>query len=178
MKCDKCGVSSSQYLSEEKFINVQSDDGEKHYCPYCYELIQNVDDTYFAITEQNEKAKYEKLNNQIMMTTTNGFENHLISKYIGVVSSRMVASTSIFTDLSASFQDIIGGRSPQIEKALQILEKNAVMELESKAQSLGANAIIGYKSDIDEISGKNMQMFMISVYGTAVFISENKLENQ
>ncbi len=36
-KCYKCGVQDSQYLSEEKFIEIDGND----YCPYCANKISN-----------------------------------------------------------------------------------------------------------------------------------------
>lgn len=38
---------------------------------------------------------------------------------------------------------------------------------------MGANAIVGFKVDFDEISGKDKSMFMVSVSGTACIIEIN-----
>lgn len=53
----------------------------------------------------------------------------------------------------------------------------AMDKLIASASKVGANAIVGIRMDIDEISGKSTQMFMISVSGTAVLIkSKYQLE--
>jgi uncharacterized protein YbjQ (UPF0145 family) len=113
------------------------------------------------------------VNKLVRMTTAGNFEDCTIIKHIGVVSARTVVGTSFFTEIFAGFTDVFGGRSKKIENELLSLEESAVFELEQKTMKLGGNAIIGYRFDIDEISGKNMQMFMISVSGTATVIKES-----
>ena len=46
-----------------------------------------------------------------IITTTNSVENQQVESYLGVVTSNFVAGTSIFSDIFASFSDIVGGTS-------------------------------------------------------------------
>ncbi|MBQ4126900.1 MAG: heavy metal-binding domain-containing protein, partial [Alistipes sp.] len=48
--------------------------------------------------------------------------------------------------------------------------QNAMYEIEQKAASIGADAVVGLKMDFNEISGKGKTMFMVSAVGTAVKI--------
>ena len=45
-----------------------------------------------------------------------------------------------------------------------------MIEIEQKAASIGADAVVGLKMDFNEISGKGKTMFMVSAVGTAVKI--------
>ena len=45
--------------------------------------------------------------------------------------------------------------------------------MKNKAIRIGANAIVGFKVDFDEISGKDKSMFMVSASGTACKIEYN-----
>ena len=112
------------------------------------------------------------------ISTTNSISGFNIIKHIDIVSSRMVAGTNIFTEAFASFADVFGGRSESFENNLDNLYKKLLIDLQKKAKRLGANAVIGISFDIDEISGKNFQMFMISGIGTAVIIEKDNKNNK
>ncbi|MCW2259631.1 MULTISPECIES: heavy metal-binding domain-containing protein [Sphingobacterium] len=68
----------------------------------------------------------------------------------------------------ASFVDIFGGRSCNYENKLQELYKSVVESLKQSARSYRADAVIGFSVNIDELSGKGTQMFMITAIGTSV----------
>jgi hypothetical protein len=61
----------------------------------------------------------------------------------------------------------------KIGKQAQAIIRSSAYELEKKARSLKADALIGLKMDFDEISGKNKQLFMVTGYATAVRLSQN-----
>ncbi|MFD0794511.1 heavy metal-binding domain-containing protein [Mucilaginibacter litoreus] len=105
---------------------------------------------------------------KILVTTTELLSGMEIESYVKPIFANVVIGTNIFSDFSASLTDIFGGRSSTYEKKLQSLNDNALQILKSKASELGANCIIGLKINSQQISGKNVQMFMVSAYGTAV----------
>lgn len=109
----------------------------------------------------------------MIITTTNSIDGAKVEKYLGVVTANLVIGTGFFSDLMASFTDFFGGKSGTYRKELEDLFQSAHEELSLKATLLGANGVLGFKIDFDEISGKGMQMFMISVSGTAVKLSEH-----
>lgn len=104
----------------------------------------------------------------MIITTTNYIENATIEKYLGVVTTNLVIGTGFLSDLVASFTDFFGGMSGTYRRQMDDLYEKAYNALSLKASSMGANGILGFKNDFDEISGKGVQMFMISVSGTAV----------
>lgn len=106
----------------------------------------------------------------IPISTTNTIAGAEIVQHKGLVSSRTVLGTGLFSDWAAGLSDIFGGRSNTYENQLERLYSILIDNLKLKAKKLNANAIVGLKIDIDEISGKGMQMFMISGVGTAVNI--------
>ncbi len=110
----------------------------------------------------------------VIITTTNSIENTTIEKYLGVVTSNLVIGTNFFSDFIASFSDFFGGLSGTYQSKLDELYEMAKSTISRKAQLLGANCILGFKIDFDEVSGKGKSMFMVSVSGTAVKIRFNK----
>lgn len=78
-----------------------------------------------------------------------------------------------FLILQRRLQIFFGGRSGSYKRKLQIIYNEASKELKQKAINLGANAIVGFKVDFDEISSRDKSMFMVSVSGTACIIEKN-----
>lgn len=111
---------------------------------------------------------------RLFITTTNGIENAKVLNYCGIVSSHIVAGTGFFSDFAAGLSDFFGGRSGTYRNQLNSLYDEAIDELSHKANLLGANCIIGLHIDFDNISGKNMSMFMITAVGTAVNVESNE----
>lgn len=113
------------------------------------------------------------MKNRFIITTTDTIENCPIKRYIDTICSNIVIGTNVFSDFAASVTDFFGGRSGSYKRKLQIIYNEASKELKQKAINLGANAIVGFKVDFDEISSRDKSMFMVSVSGTACIIEKN-----
>ena len=109
--------------------------------------------------------------NNILITVTNNLEGGTIEKYIDTICSNVVVGTNMFSDFAASFTDFFGGFSGTYKSKLELIYNEAINELKEKASTLGANAIVGFNIDFDEISGGNKSMFMVSVSGTACIVN-------
>ncbi len=103
----------------------------------------------------------------MLMTTTSMVEGRPVSRYLGVVTGEAIIGANIFRDMFAGVRDIVGGRSGTYEKGLAQARDAAMGEMQTRAQELGANAVIAI--DIDyEVLGQNNGMLMVAVSGTAV----------
>ena len=105
----------------------------------------------------------------MIMTTTNTIDHKTIKTYKGIVTGEAILGANIFKDFFAGIRDIVGGRSGAYEKELQSARKIAFEEMEMKANSVGANAIVAIDIDYETI-GANGSMLMVSVSGTAVLV--------
>jgi uncharacterized protein YbjQ (UPF0145 family) len=105
---------------------------------------------------------------KILLSTTESLYGWEIETYLRPVFANVVVGAGFLSDFNASVTDFFGGRSNSYEKKLQNVNDSALNILMSKATELGANCILGLKVDMDQISGKNVQMFMVTAYGTAV----------
>lgn len=108
--------------------------------------------------------------NEFIITTTNNIEYAEVQQYFDIVSTNVVIGANIFSDLAASLTDIFGGTSGSYQNQLEYITTMAKVKLTNQARELGANAILGYRIDIDEVSGGGKSMFMISAIGTAVYV--------
>lgn len=105
----------------------------------------------------------------MITTTTHSIEGHPVKHYLGLVSAESIIGANIFKDLFAGLRDIAGGRSGTYEKVIEEARTTAINELIAKAQSIGANAIIGIALGFETL-GASGSMMMVMATGTAVRI--------
>ena len=105
----------------------------------------------------------------MILTTTPTIEGHPVRHYLGVVTSETIIGANVFRDFMANIRDFIGGRSNAYEEVLREAKNTALQELSSRAQTLGANAVVGIDLDYETVGG-NGSMLMVTCSGTAVVI--------
>ncbi|MDF1855777.1 heavy metal-binding domain-containing protein [Pseudooceanicola sp.] len=103
----------------------------------------------------------------MIITTTPSIEGHKITAYRGVVVGEAIMGANIVRDFFANITDIVGGRAGAYEAKLQDARDTAMAELEDRAATLGANAVVGVDLDYEVVGDS---MLMVSVSGTAVVI--------
>ena len=109
----------------------------------------------------------------MLITTTHSIEGRPITAHLGLVSGEAILGANIFKDFFAGIRDIVGGRSASYEGELRKAKNLAIAEMQSQAEALGANAVIGVDLDYETIGiGSGGNMLMVSASGTAVVISD------
>ena len=107
--------------------------------------------------------------NNVLLTTTPTIEGQPIREYKGIVTGETIIGANFMKDLFAGIRDIIGGRSGSYEKVLREAKDTALAEMEQRAASMGANAVVGIDIDYETV-GQSGSMLMVAVSGTAVVI--------
>lgn len=105
----------------------------------------------------------------MIVTTTPQLEGHPISEYKGIVTGEAIIGANFVKDFFASVRDIIGGRSASYERVLREAKDTAMAEMMTRAEAMGANAIVGVDLDYETI-GQGNSMLMVTASGTAVMI--------
>lgn len=105
----------------------------------------------------------------MILSTTPTIEGHTIREYKGVVTGETIIGANIVKDFFASIRDIVGGRSASYEQVLRKAKDTSLQEMMNRAQSMGANAVVGIDIDYETI-GANGSMLMVATSGTAVVI--------
>ncbi len=103
----------------------------------------------------------------MIITTTNKIDGREVAEYKGIVFGEVVSGINILKDIGAGLRNFFGGRSQGYEDELLVARENALKEMESRAQSMGADAVIGVKMDY-EVLGADNGMLMVTCSGTAV----------
>ena len=103
----------------------------------------------------------------MIITSTATIEGKKIISYKGIVFGEVISGVNFFKDISAGLRNFFGGRSAAYEDELMKARESALKEMEERAISMGANAVVGV--DIDyEVLGADNGMLMVTVSGTAV----------
>ena len=118
------------------------------------------------------------MKNKIPVSTASTIHGVEIDKSIGFISTHVVAGTNIFSDMLASFSDVFGGRSESYKSQLTSIKNEAIEQLIDEATRLGGNGIVGMSIDLDEVSGNNKSMFMVTATGTAVKINNASISKK
>lgn len=105
----------------------------------------------------------------MIITTTPYIEGKEVIEYKGIVFGEVVAGVDFMKDFAAGLTNFFGGRSKSYEGELIEAREEALLEMEERARSMGANAVVGV--DIDyEVLGDSNNMLMVITSGTAVVI--------
>ncbi len=105
----------------------------------------------------------------MITTTTPTIEGRPIQQYLGIVSAQSIIGANIFKDILAGFRDLAGGRSDTYERVVDEARTTAMSDLVQKAESIGANAIVGIQLNFETLGGGS-SMLMVLAAGTAVRI--------
>lgn len=104
----------------------------------------------------------------MILTSSNTLETKEIIEYKGLVTGESLIGANIYKDLFSGVRDVVGGRTSQYEVELQKARDLAIDSMTEKAESLGANAIIGLKLSYDNLGGTMGNTILVTAYGTAV----------
>jgi uncharacterized protein YbjQ (UPF0145 family) len=105
----------------------------------------------------------------MILTTTATIEGKPVQDYLGVINAQSIIGANMFKDIFAGLRDLIGGRSKTYERVIEEAKEDAMRELTQKAQSMGANAVVGIDLDFETV-GASGSMLMVIATGTAVRI--------
>jgi uncharacterized protein YbjQ (UPF0145 family) len=104
-----------------------------------------------------------------LVTTAFDIDGYRIVRNLGIIRGITVRSRSIFGNIGAVLQTIVGGN---ITLYTELCEKARVEAYEimiQHAEQLGANAVIGMRYDANEVTGGVTEVL---AYGTACVIEK------
>lgn len=104
----------------------------------------------------------------MLLSNLESVPGHTISRQIDVVYGSTVRSKHVGRDLLAGLKNIVGGELTAYTELLEESRQEAMNRMIAKAQSLGANAIVGIRFSTSNIAQGASELF---VYGTAVVVA-------
>ena len=106
----------------------------------------------------------------MIVTTTPSVEGYRITGYYGIVFGEVITGINFLRDFGAGIRNIVGGRSEGYEQELLQARNEALQELEQRAASMGAHAVVGVDMDYEVLGQGNM--LMVTASGTAVTLEQ------
>ena len=106
----------------------------------------------------------------MIILTTPIIEGRKIIEYKGLVTAKNVRAVNVIRDFLTSFRDFFGGRSGSYQDVIDDIQREVIQEISLAAKNMGANAIIGFQLDFDNVGSKNKSLIMAFAKGTAVIV--------
>ena len=113
----------------------------------------------------NFNAKIYIMVDQQLITASNQLEGYRITKHLGVVRGITVRSRSIFGNIGAGLQTLVGGKITIFVELCERAREEAFQHMIQTANERGANAIINIRYDANEVMAGVTEVLC---YGTAV----------
>ena len=104
-----------------------------------------------------------------LVTTAFTIEGYRIKKNLGVVRGIIVRSRSIFGTIGAGLQTLFGGNITLFTELCEKTRKDSYELMIVHAVEMGANAIIGFRYDANEVMSGVTEVL---AYGTAVVVEK------
>lgn len=147
-------------VSKEKYKN----ENNPRYQPEMWAAREGKD---IGLAKKEQEDRFQ--NNLRMQMTTTGyqFDGYRIKTYLSVISGNVVLGTGLFSELSASINDLLGTTSTTFENKIERAKNIAVEKLKIKSAMLGGNGVIGIDFDFFTLEGN---MIAVSANGTSVIV--------
>lgn len=100
----------------------------------------------------------------IVAVTTPGIEGRRISRYIGIAAGESIMGVGFGSDILAGIKNFTGERVGEWEVEIRRARHIAIAEMCQRAQTWGANAVVGVAVDYEAIG----TILMVTATGTAV----------
>jgi uncharacterized protein YbjQ (UPF0145 family) len=105
----------------------------------------------------------------MLASTTFEIAGYEIAEHKGLVRGIIVRSPTISQGILGGLNNIIGGKIGAYKSMCEQTRLEAFEELESHAESLGANAVIGIRYDASSVEPRGGSVEVLC-YGTAVVV--------
>jgi len=106
-----------------------------------------------------------------MVSTTFELPGYRTVECLGMVRGITVRSRNVFSNIGASFRSLAGGKIGAYVKLCENAREEAYAELTAHAEQLGANAILGFRYDANDVMSGITEVL---AYGTAVRVERTE----
>ena len=104
-----------------------------------------------------------------LITTAFDIDGYRVVRNLGIVRGITVRSRSIFGNIGAVLQTIVGGNITLYTELCEKARHEAYEIMIQHAEQMGANAIVGMRYDANEVTGGVTEVL---AYGTACVIEK------
>jgi uncharacterized protein YbjQ (UPF0145 family) len=106
-----------------------------------------------------------------LITTAFEIDGYKVVKNLGIIRGITVRSRNVFATIGASFQTLVGGNITLFTELCEKTRKEAFELMVQHAEDIGANAVIGFRYDANEVMSGVTEVL---AYGTAVIVEKRQ----
>ena len=104
-------------------------------------------------------------NGEVLVVTSDEVPGRNVVKTLGLVRGQSVRARHLGRDIQAGIRSIVGGKVGVYAELLEKSRDEAIEQMTTEAQKLGANAVVTVRMSTADIMGSAAEVL---VYGTAV----------
>ncbi len=176
--CPNCGKSLTGLFGYDlvdpakvQFINNHGGGKSSSYCTSCSKpFLKEIASRFKA-----EKSKIEQRITQIihvLPVITSDAPIGWNYEVLDMVNAQTTTGTGFMTELSRSFNDMLGGTSKMSNDKIKISTATCKAALRLACLRKGGNAIISTDIDFNEIGTGSTNMLMVAMAGTAIVVKD------
>ena len=105
----------------------------------------------------------------VLAVTTPGVEGYRITRYIGIVAGETIIGKGVKPEILSGTNDLSERQVTEWENEIQKARYSAIVEMSTRAQAWGANAVVGVALDY-ELMGPSGSIILVTATGTAVVV--------
>lgn len=152
-----------------KYIHEYTNNTSSAFCNKCEpELVASAKNQAHQIKSQARKIIEDNINSFLIISAQ--MPVNWTGEAIGVVTSQTVIGTGVFTEISSSFTDLLGGKSNSMRDKIRKAETDCFIDIRQQAFKMGGNAVIALDIDYGEVGG-GKGMLMVCMTGTVVTVN-------
>ena len=102
---------------------------------------------------------------EMLVVTSDEVPGRKVVKSLGLVRGQSVRARHLGRDIQAGIRSIVGGKVGVYAELLEKSREEAIGQMTTEAQKLGANAVVAVRMSTADIMGSAAEVL---VYGTAV----------
>ncbi len=104
---------------------------------------------------------------EMLVVTSDDVPGRKVVKTLGLVRGQSVRARHLGRDIQAGIRSIVGGKVGVYAELLEKSREEAIDQMTTEAEKLGANAVVAVRMSTADIMGSAAEVL---VYGTAVVI--------
>lgn len=130
-------------------------------------MLEQVDDVVIDVNCQ-------RLINAVQVFSTMPIiPGYSVVRTKGLVTARAAVGMNVFREAEINAANVLGGRSRELEGAIQSGEQHVLGGLKLQAYKMKCNAVANVSLQLSELSGKSSMIVMLLAAGTAVILQKD-----
>lgn len=133
-------------------------------------VVIHVDENA-GFPERPDETAPAEAKSTVAVVTTDSLPGQRIVEVFGLVTGATVRSRDALADIGSNLKSVVGGELRGATKLVLASRAQARARMEDRARDMGANAVVGFRFDVESLGSGGSQSAATIAYGTAVRVA-------